>query len=59
MDFEQLSFDDKVKWASGKLILAIGEGKFLDCLWTVCSTFSKEGFDRGIQEGVNREKAKH
>lgn len=52
--FEEMSFNEKVAWATGELIVAIGEGKFRERMWAVCSTFTGDAYDRGIIEGRRR-----
>jgi hypothetical protein len=54
--FAEMTFQERVNWAAGELILAIGEGRFRERLWTVCSTFNGDAWDRGIEEGIKRVK---
>ncbi len=55
--FSEMPFNDKVSNAAGKLLLAIGEGRFRDCLDSVLYAISQDAYQRGKKEGIAIEKA--
>lgn len=38
--FREMSFDERVAWARGYLLVAIGEGRFHDAVWVLCNQFT-------------------
>jgi len=33
----EMNFDEFVAWAKGRILIAIGEGKYDDVVWMVCN----------------------
>ena len=51
---EEMTFDEKVSWAAGELIISIGEGKFRDRLYSILNALMLEAYNRGKKEVRNK-----
>lgn len=38
--FREMTFDERVAWARGHILVAVGEGKYQDAVWLVCQQFA-------------------
>jgi hypothetical protein len=38
--FPDMNFDERVAWARGHILVAVGEGRFGHAVWTVCHQFT-------------------
>lgn len=38
--FPDMSFDERVAWARGYLLISVGEGNFQNAVWVVCHQFT-------------------
>lgn len=47
----EMSFSEKLNWASGHLIMGIGEGKFRERLGYILMAVTQEAYDRGLRDG--------
>ncbi len=52
--YKDMTFEEKVNWVTGGLILGIGEGKFRDAVAVILAAVSKEAYDRGLAEGKKK-----
>jgi hypothetical protein len=47
---EEMTFDERIAWAKGVILLGIGEGKFQESVYTVVSLVTQEAYYRGRKE---------
>jgi hypothetical protein len=38
--FPEMDFNERVAWARGHILVAVGEGRFGDAVWLVCHQFT-------------------
>jgi hypothetical protein len=38
--FRDMNFEERVAWAKGHILVAVGEGHFGNAVWTVCNQFA-------------------
>lgn len=38
--FPEMTFDERVEWARGHILIAVGAGRFRDAVWVVCHQFT-------------------
>ena len=50
MNIEEMSFKEKVDWATGQLIISIGKGNFKDELTTILLAVTSEAYNRGYNK---------
>ena len=55
-DIEEMNFKEKVDWATGKLIISIGNGNFKDELTTILLAVISEAYHRGYNKRELEEK---
>lgn len=53
---DEMDLSEKTSWASGVVIVAIGEGKFRGAMTTVILAINREAYDRGVKAGVEQER---
>lgn len=55
---EDMTFDEKLSWACGYVLVSIGEGKFRTAMSVVLQTATYEAYHRGIEEGKKMKEKK-
>ncbi len=50
--FEEMTFQERVDWAKGYLLISIGRGEFESAMWSICSTFNSEAYESGKKEAI-------
>jgi hypothetical protein len=57
--FPDMTFDERVAWARGYLLVSVGEGNFQNAVWTVCHQFTLWPKPRNTQPPLRRPKSKY
>jgi len=55
---DEMSFEEKLAWACGTVLIGIGEGKFRSSVADVILAISREAFQRGECHGKKSDKKK-
>jgi hypothetical protein len=56
--YEEWSFEEKVNYHTGRIILAIGEGKFREAVYSALLSVTTDGFNRGVESTKKPKKVK-
>jgi len=52
----EMTFDEKLSWACGSILIGIGDGKFRGAVAGVIMSVNSEAYDRGKKAGVEIER---